>query len=106
MRATTIRSGFGRMFGTALQVNSKTGAVNGLRKVGRWLMNSPRRRRLFDALTRIAVRALGGRIRRGPAKGLRFQGGDTAGYLLGASEPHTQRVLVDYLRPGDVFFDI
>jgi FkbM family methyltransferase len=77
-----------------------------LRKMARWLMNGPQRRKAFDALTRLALRLLGGKIRGGPAKGLRFRGGDTAGYVLGASEPQVQMILVSHLRTGGVFYDI
>lgn len=69
-------------------------------------MSGPGRRKVFDHLTRFALRLLGGKIRRGPAKGLRFYGGDTAGYVLGASEPAVQQALVDHLPAGGVFYDV
>ncbi len=37
---------------------------------------------------------------------MRFAGGDTAGYVLGLSEPLVQRTLAAHLRPGDVYFDV
>jgi FkbM family methyltransferase len=76
------------------------------RTTGRFLMRGPRRRRLYDALNGAARRRLGGRIRSGPAAGLRFAGGDTAGYLLGFSEPAVQQALVDHLHAGGVLYDV
>jgi FkbM family methyltransferase len=60
----------------------------------------------YDALNLVAQRLLGTRIKTGPARGLVFRGGDTAGYILGFSEPAVQRTLVAHLRPGDVYFDV
>lgn len=77
-----------------------------LRVGGRWLMKGPRRQRVFNLATKTARSALDGKIRRGPAAGLRFSGGDTAGYVLGMSEPAVQQALVDHLHPGAVFFDV
>jgi FkbM family methyltransferase len=77
-----------------------------MRRGGRWLMDDPHRRHVYDALNAAGMRALGTTIRSGPARGLRFQGGDTAGYILGLSEPEVQRALVAHLRPGDVYFDV
>jgi FkbM family methyltransferase len=76
------------------------------RRVGRWLMSGRRRRKLYDALNHQLPRVLGDRVRSGPAAGLRFVGGDTVGYLLGASEPAVQNALVTYLEPGSVLFDV
>ena len=64
------------------------------------------RRRVFDAATTVGLKALDGKIRGGPAKGLRFHGGDTLGYLLGRSEPAVQGAMVRYLPAGGVFFDV
>ncbi len=69
-------------------------------------MDDPDRRRVYDKLNAGALRSLGSTIKLGPAKGLRFRGGDTAGYILGMSEPTVQRLLVAHLRPGDVYFDV
>ena len=61
------------------------------------------RRRLFDEISR---RARPSTISHGPMRGLRFTGGDTAGYALGASEPAVQRAIETHLKPGDSFYDI
>ena len=37
---------------------------------------------------------------------MHLRGGDTAGYLMGASEPAVQKLLLECLNPGDVFYDI
>ena len=77
-----------------------------LRQIGRWLMSGRRRRRVYDSLNHQLPRVLGTRVRRGPAAGLRFTGGDHVGYLLGVSEPAVQDALVRYLNPGSVMFDV
>lgn len=69
-------------------------------------MDNPRRRVLYDVLNAVGMRALGTTVRTGPARGLRFAGGDTAGYILGLSEPAVQRALVAHLHPGAVYFDV
>jgi len=69
-------------------------------------MSGARRRRVYDSLNRQLPRLLGTRIRRGPAAGLRFTGGDHVGYLLGVSEPAVQNALVRHLKPGSVLFDV
>lgn len=76
------------------------------RSAGRWLMSGPRRRVWYDAINQQLPRLLGTRILRGPAAGLRFAGGDTIGYILGASEPAVQATLVAHLKPGSVLFDV
>ena len=46
-------------------------------------------------------------IPHGPARGLRFDPyGSLPGYALGTTEPEEQKMLVGYLRPGHVFYDI
>jgi FkbM family methyltransferase len=60
---------------------------------------------LFDAISRSA-RATPSTISHGPLRGLLFTGGETAGYLLGASEPAVQRAIEAHLKCGDVFYDI
>jgi FkbM family methyltransferase len=69
-------------------------------------MEDPRRRRYYHGLNIGAQHCLGSTIKTGPARGLRFSGGDTAGYILGLSEPVVQRTLVEHLRPGQVYFDV
>jgi FkbM family methyltransferase len=66
-------------------------------------MGGPLRRRLYDAINR---RTRPPTITHGPMRGLRFTGGDTAGYALGASEPAVQQAIEAHLKPGDVFYDI
>ena len=61
---------------------------------------------MYWALNSQLPRVLGNHIRRGPAAGLRFVGGDTIGYLLGVSEPAVQGALVANLRAGAIFFDV
>jgi FkbM family methyltransferase len=39
-------------------------------------------------------------------RGLKFSGGESPGWVLGASEPAVQNVLVQQLAPGDVFYDV
>jgi FkbM family methyltransferase len=46
------------------------------------------------------------RIAKGPLAGFLFSGGDTAGYVLGASEPAVQEQMLDHLAPGSVFYDV
>jgi FkbM family methyltransferase len=77
-----------------------------VRAVGRWFMKGAIRRSLFGYVTHAVQAEQGGRIRAGPMAGLRFRGGDTAGYLLGASEPAVQEALVDHLSGGAVFYDV
>lgn len=69
-------------------------------------MRGPRRRRVYDALNTGAQRVLGETIKAGPARGMKFRGGDTAGYVLGLSEPAVQEAMVAHLRPGDVYVDV
>jgi hypothetical protein len=69
-------------------------------------MAGPARLRVHGLITGVGQRALGPRIRSGPAVGLRFEGGDTLGYLLGLSEPLVQQALVAHLRVGSVFYDV
>jgi FkbM family methyltransferase len=60
----------------------------------------------YRAANVVVRRLQGSRIRSGPAKGLRFHGGGTAGYVLGISEPLVQDALVRHLEPGGVFYDV
>lgn len=76
------------------------------RRIGRALMRGPRRRWLYNRLNTIGKRTLGPRVRSGPAAGLRFDGGDTIGYVLGVSEPLVQRALTEHLSEGSVFYDV
>jgi FkbM family methyltransferase len=49
----------------------------------------------------------GGVIQRGAGKGLRFNGrGCSPGYIAGTSEPLEQSLILKYLTPGAVFYDI
>jgi FkbM family methyltransferase len=73
---------------------------------GRWMMEGPRRRRIYEQLNQNVPLILGNRVRRGHGAGLRFAGGDTVGYLLGVSEPEVQQVLADCLVPGAVLYDV
>lgn len=51
--------------------------------------------------------ARSGVIQRGAGKGLRFNGrGCSPGYVAGTSEPLEQSLLLKYLSPGAVFYDI
>lgn len=61
---------------------------------------------LYRGASRVVRSVTGNRIRSGPAKGLRFYGGDTVGYQLGISEPLVQQALVKYLKAGDVLYDV
>jgi FkbM family methyltransferase len=48
-----------------------------------------------------------GRIQKGPGRGLRFDGGNSAvGFLLGTHDPEVQFVLARLLRPGMTAYDI
>lgn len=69
-------------------------------------MDDPKRRQVYNSINAAAPRLLGSKIKTGPARGLRFNGGDTVGYILGLSEPAVQRALVEHLQPGDVYFDV
>src|SRR5690348_10959182 len=77
-----------------------------LRRLAQWLMRGPRSRRILRVFGARLQGALSSRILRGPMSGLYFAGGDTPGYLLGATEPGVQRIFLDVLRPGDVVFDV
>lgn len=77
-----------------------------VRYTGRWLMQGARRRKVYEAANTAGRAILGHRVRRGPAKGLKFLGGDTIGYVLGISEPLVQQALVSHLREGEVLYDI
>lgn len=77
-----------------------------LRRVARWFMRGKIRHRIFSYVNSV-VRGNGVvRIERGPLAGCLFAGGDTAGYVLGASEPAVQKQLLEHLRAGSVFFDV
>ncbi|MGF1579462.1 MAG: FkbM family methyltransferase [Gemmataceae bacterium] len=53
------------------------------------------------------VLATQGTIRHGIGAGLKFDAsGGVPGFLFGTSEPHEQAALAQYLKPGDVFYDI
>jgi FkbM family methyltransferase len=69
-------------------------------------MRGPRRRRVYELLNTAAKRVLGHRVRSGPARGARFSGGDTAGYVLGVSEPAVQAAIVQHLGKGGVLYDV
>ena len=80
--------------------------VGWLRATNRWLYGTASRRRLLAALW-IAVADEQSVIVRGPLAGWMFaSGGGQPGYLLGASEPDLQAVLVDRVHPGDVVYDV
>jgi FkbM family methyltransferase len=53
------------------------------------------------------VRGRTATIQRGAGKGLRFNPGNAnPGYALGTTEPDVQAALVEYVKPGDVFYDV
>lgn len=69
-------------------------------------MRGPRRYQLFQRVNAAIQGTRPARIARGPLAGCTIAGGDTAGYLLGASEPAVQAQLMERLRPNGVFFDV
>jgi FkbM family methyltransferase len=77
-----------------------------VRAVGRWFMSGRRRRRVYDLVNRATKEGWEGRVQSGPLAGMRLEGGDTAGYLLGVSEPLLQKVIARQLPKGGVFYDI
>lgn len=77
-----------------------------VRTVGRWFMSGRRRRRVYDVVNRASKQGWQGRVQAGPLAGMTLEGGDTAGYLLGVSEPLLQSVIVQRLPRGGVFYDV
>ena len=72
----------------------------------RWFMRGERLYKVCQFVNG-AVRGEGMiRIASGPPAGSLFSGGDTAGYVLGASEPAVLKQLVERLRAGSVFYDV
>ena len=75
------------------------------RGAGRWLTKGRRRRRLYRGLRAVMSRQTL-TILQGPMRGLKFTGGESPGWALGASEPAVQDVPVQQLAQGDVFYDV
>jgi FkbM family methyltransferase len=76
-----------------------------LRKFGRWLMENPSRRRIYDKAGDLIQRHVR-RVLTGPGRGLTFTGGGTPGYVLGLSERAVQDALASHLERGGVFWDV
>lgn len=77
-----------------------------LKAVGRAQWRHPWLKRLFDWAAR-RLREGVTPIQQGAGRGLLFAAGrGNAGYVLGTSEPHVQRVLELLLRPGMTVFDV
>jgi FkbM family methyltransferase len=76
-----------------------------IRAAGRLQFKFPFLSRPINFLGQLAAR--GGVIKRGAGKGLRFDGrGCSPGYIAGTSEPLEQSLILKYLLPGAVFYDV